>query len=155
MKVILITFFFICRSFAFITIKDRLPVILTQIIDTLSREKENIGQQYGTVSNYNEVLTLPLNAKSNKFLYHIKGALEEVKQVMGGISKLKNELVTNKPLLLIESSKYAFDNAASVWNTKIEQLQEARNETQTWYNTIWLICECYMYRRVAQEFEHT
>ncbi|XP_058796917.1 damage-control phosphatase ARMT1-like [Phymastichus coffea] len=119
------------RSFAFKTIKDRLPVILTQIIDTLSREKDNITQKYGA------------------------GAVEDIKQVIGGISKLKNELVTNKPLLLIEGSKYAFDNDASVWNNKIEQLQKAKKETQTWYNTIWLICECYMYRRVIQELEHT
>lgn len=39
------------RSFAYITIKDRLPVILTKIIDTLSRNKENIAEIYGEVKH--------------------------------------------------------------------------------------------------------
>ena len=37
------------RSFAYITLKDRLPVILTKIIDTLSRNKEDIVEKYGEV----------------------------------------------------------------------------------------------------------
>lgn len=37
------------RSFAYITLKDRLPVILTKIIDTLSRNKEDIAEKYGEV----------------------------------------------------------------------------------------------------------
>lgn len=41
---------------------------------------------------------------------------------------------------------------AMVWNTKIEKLTNTEQETQAWYNAIWLISECYMYRRIAQEF---
>lgn len=38
------------RGFAYTTIKDRLPVILTKVIDGLSRDKESITQEYGEVS---------------------------------------------------------------------------------------------------------
>lgn len=45
----LLTFTFFYRSFAYVTLKDRLPVILTKIIDTFSRNKENIIEKYGEV----------------------------------------------------------------------------------------------------------
>lgn len=37
---------FIWRSFAYYTIQERLPIILTKVIDYLSREKESIAEQY-------------------------------------------------------------------------------------------------------------
>ena len=38
------------RSFAYKTISERMPVILTKVIDLLHREKADIGKQYGDVS---------------------------------------------------------------------------------------------------------
>lgn len=38
------------RSFAYYTVKVRMPVILTQTIDSLVRSKEEIGKVYGPVS---------------------------------------------------------------------------------------------------------
>jgi len=116
------------QSFAYTTIKDRLPVILTKVVDTLSRNKEEISKIYGAQ------------------------AVEEIKQVVGGISKLKNEMVTNKAILPLIVMSNRDNDDAQVWNENIEKLTEIQQETQTWYNTIWLICECYMYRRIAQEF---
>ncbi|XP_043593471.1 damage-control phosphatase ARMT1-like [Bombus pyrosoma] len=116
------------RSFAYITIKDRLPVILTKIIDTLSRNKENIAEIYG------------------------EDATEEIKQITGFISKLKNEIATNKtlkPLQLLPDSK---DNDAEEWNKYLIKRTEIEEGTPTWFNTSWLYCECYMYRALAQEF---
>ncbi|XP_068970728.1 damage-control phosphatase ARMT1-like isoform X2 [Bombus flavifrons] len=116
------------RSFAYITIKDRLPVILTKIIDTLSRNKENIAEIYG------------------------ENATEEIKQITGFISKLKNEIATNKtlkPLQLLPDSK---DNDAEEWNKYLIKRTEIEEGTPTWFNTSWLYCECYMYRALAQEF---
>ncbi|KAJ8679706.1 hypothetical protein QAD02_015493 [Eretmocerus hayati] len=110
------------RSFAYTTLKDRLPVILTQIIDTLSRTKESIAEKYG------------------------ESALEDVKQITGAISKLKNELVTNK---ILNSTQTQLDKA---WQDKLSELDSQQSEPHKWYDSIWLICECYMYRRVAQEF---
>lgn len=37
------------RSFAFYTVKERMPVIVTNLIDTLVRTKEHIAQEYGEV----------------------------------------------------------------------------------------------------------
>lgn len=115
------------RSFAYITIKDRLPVILTKIIDTLSRNKEDIAEKYG------------------------ENAVEEIKQITGFISKLKNEIATNKtlkPLRLLPDSK---DNDAEQWNKYLIKRTEIEGGTPTWFNTAWLYCECYMYRALAQE----
>ncbi|CAK9803850.1 Damage-control phosphatase ARMT1 [Anthophora quadrimaculata] len=115
------------RSFAYITIKDRLPVILTKIIDTLSRNKENIAEKYG------------------------ENAAEEIKQVTGFISKLKSEIVTNKtlkPLQLIDDK----DTDAEEWNKYLLKVTEIEGEIPTWFNTVWLYCECYMYRILAQQF---
>lgn len=115
------------RSFAYETIKDRLPVILTKIIDTLSRDKQEIIQKYGDKT------------------------AEEIKQIIGFISKMKNEMVTNKvlkPLTLIPDKT---DDDAVVWNEFLDERTEIEGETPTWFNTIWLYCECYMYRRIAQE----
>lgn len=40
---------FIYRSFAFKTVKDRLPIILTRLIDHLVRDKDYIAQNFGEV----------------------------------------------------------------------------------------------------------
>ncbi|XP_033337282.1 damage-control phosphatase ARMT1 isoform X2 [Megalopta genalis] len=116
------------RSFAYITIKDRLPVILTKIIDTLSRNKEDIAKLYGE---------------------HVS---EEIKQVIGFISKLKNEMVTNKTLKPLPTVPDAQDNDADEWNKYLVKRTEIEGTTPTWFNTLWLYCECYMYRTLAQEF---
>lgn len=81
--------------------------------------------------------------------------VEETKQIVGAISKLKNELVTNKPLLPLSSVPDKVDDDAAVWNEKIEKLSEKQGEPEAWFNSIWLISECYMYRRIAQEFALT
>ncbi|XP_076749989.1 damage-control phosphatase ARMT1 isoform X2 [Xylocopa sonorina] len=116
------------QSFAYITIKDRLPVILTKIIDTLSRNKENIAQKYG------------------------ENATEEVKQMTGFLSKLKNEITTNKIMKPLRLLPDAVDNDAEEWNKYLTKRTEIENGTPMWFNTAWLYCECYMYRVIAQEF---
>lgn len=42
-------YFYFYRSFAFHTVKERMPVIITKLIDSLVREKENLAKQYGEV----------------------------------------------------------------------------------------------------------
>ncbi len=39
----------ISRSFAYLTVRDRLPTILTKVIDTLHRNKDNFFKEYGEV----------------------------------------------------------------------------------------------------------
>ncbi|XP_014237147.1 protein-glutamate O-methyltransferase-like isoform X1 [Trichogramma pretiosum] len=119
------------RSFAHKTIKDRLPVILTKVVDNLSRNKDAIVQEKGAE------------------------ATQEIKTVIGAVSKLRNELMTNKALLPLEPLPGRTNDDTQVWNDKIEKLSKEEGETQTWYNAIWLISECYMYRRMAQELMST
>jgi hypothetical protein len=38
------------RSFAYVTIKDRLPLIVTRIVDFLARHRAKISKEYGDVS---------------------------------------------------------------------------------------------------------
>ncbi|XP_078039749.1 damage-control phosphatase ARMT1 [Augochlora pura] len=116
------------RSFAYITIKDRLPVILTKIIDTLSRNKDDLVKLHGVY------------------------VLEEIKQVIGFISKLKNEMVTNKTLKPLQPVCGVLDNDADEWNKYLIKRTELERTIPTWFNTLWLYCECYMYRSLAQEF---
>lgn len=40
---------FLCRSFAYLTVKDRLPTILTKVIDTIHRNKDKFLEEYGKV----------------------------------------------------------------------------------------------------------
>nr|KAF7409031.1 hypothetical protein H0235_013883 [Vespula pensylvanica] len=116
------------RSFAYVTLKDRLPIILTKIVDNLSRNKEQIAQKFG------------------------QNATEEIKQMVGFISQLKNEIVTNKALTILPIIENDSDNDAAVWNKYLEDKTEKEGATPTWFNTEWLYCECYMYRRLAQKF---
>lgn len=39
-----------CRTFAYVTVKDRMPRILTQVIDTVHKEEGRMKEQYGEVS---------------------------------------------------------------------------------------------------------
>lgn len=36
-----------CRSFAYYTIQERLPVIITKIIDQISRDKDELAEIFG------------------------------------------------------------------------------------------------------------
>ncbi|XP_062561012.1 damage-control phosphatase ARMT1-like [Armigeres subalbatus] len=76
------------QGFGFYTMKERLPVILTQVIDQLSKDKEQIVQHFG------------------------EDAREELKQAIGEISKLKYELQTDKEFSPIETEL----GDKQVWN---------------------------------------
>ncbi|CAG2066164.1 unnamed protein product, partial [Timema podura] len=115
------------RSFAYVTVKDRLPVIITQVVDHLARDKDKIIKEYG------------------------EDAREEVKTVIGQLSELKNELQTNKPLVELKSR----ERDGYQWNTFLEDQRKAGHQELRWFGTVWLYAECYMYRRMWQIFELT
>ncbi|KAG5318719.1 ARMT1 methyltransferase, partial [Pseudoatta argentina] len=114
------------RSYAYVTIKDRLSVILTKIIDILCQNKSKI------VDTYNE------------------NAEKDIKEIIGFISQLKTEIVTNKILKPLRLNTKAI-NDAEEWNKYLEYRTCVENGVPTWFNTVWLYCECYMYRVLAQE----
>lgn len=43
---------FLFRSFAYLTVKDRMPTILTKVIDTIHRNKDKFLEEYGKVGCY-------------------------------------------------------------------------------------------------------
>lgn len=110
------------RSFAYFTVKERLPRILTQTLDILVRNKDVIGNEYG------------------------KEAKEELKTVIGDISKLKYEIQTNKTMR---------DIISQAPDVKFYNDYLAKQANVTYFTTIWLHTECYMYRRLRETFELT
>lgn len=114
------------RSMGFHTLKNRLPVILTQTIDILVRSKEEIGEKYG------------------------QEAQDELKTVIGEISKLKYEIQTNKPIPPLSGS----EPDVPIYNDWIAK-QSSENGQATYFHTIFLLAECYMYRRIHEIFAST
>ncbi|XP_050294250.1 damage-control phosphatase ARMT1-like isoform X2 [Anthonomus grandis grandis] len=114
------------RSFAYHTVKNRMPVILTQVIDSLVRNKEGISNEFG------------------------EGSADDLKQAIGELSKLKYEIQTNKPLTPLDEAS----EENRLYNSHITKQASEDGET-THFNTIWLLTECYMYARIKDIFRHT
>ncbi|GAB6020642.1 hypothetical protein CHUAL_003313 [Chamberlinius hualienensis] len=117
-------------TFAYVTVKDRLPVILTKVVDGLVRNKTALMEKYGQESK------------------------EELKTVINRLSKLKNEMTTDKPLTDISDGR----DDASLWNRHLnevaeEQKKDGKSEKVSWYTSAWLLTETYMYRRIQEAFE--
>lgn len=84
------------RSFAYYTIRDRLPVILTHIIDQLARDRDILAAEYGDDSR------------------------EELKEIVGCLSQLKYELQTDKEFRLIDESSPDH----KMWNNHIREMAD-------------------------------
>lgn len=113
------------ESFAYATIKDRLPVILTNVIDTLYRDRNVVGETFGP------------------------DAQEETKEIIGRLSKLRNELVTDKPVVPLTSNGVD----VLIWNKYLDRYIETFGMNPAWYQSPWLYVECYLYRRIKEAFE--
>ncbi|KAK7056525.1 hypothetical protein SK128_024902, partial [Halocaridina rubra] len=116
-------------TFAYLTVKDRLPIILTRVIDHLYREKDVIGSQYG------------------------EEAQEGCKRIVGSLSQLKNEMQTNKPLRLLQSRQppTQYDDT-DIWNREFDRSTVENEVEPKWYTASWLYVECYMYARIYEAF---
>ncbi|KAG5885457.1 hypothetical protein JTB14_037038 [Gonioctena quinquepunctata] len=79
-----------------------------------------------------------------------ENAKEELKTVIGDLSELKYEIQTNNLLKLLTSQS----PDANIYN---EYIMEHANgdDPPTHFHTIWLLSECYRYRRIRQIFENT
>ncbi|XP_059032754.1 damage-control phosphatase ARMT1 [Mustela lutreola] len=112
-------------SFAYLTIKDRIPQILTKAIDTLHRHKNEFFEKHGE-----------------------KGT-EAEKKAISLLSKLRNELQTDKPIIPFVEKFVDTD----IWNQYLEYQQSLLNENDgkpRWFYSPWLFVECYMYRRIHE-----
>ncbi|XP_026480035.1 protein-glutamate O-methyltransferase-like [Ctenocephalides felis] len=111
------------KSFAYHTLQERAPIILTNFLDHLVIDRCEIIEQYEGDS------------------------AEEIKQIIGHISKLKNELQTNKKLQPIKGH----GSDVKTWNNFLESF----TESQDFYTTVFLYAECYLYRRIQEAFDLT
>ncbi|KAM8713076.1 hypothetical protein ACLKA7_013400 [Drosophila subpalustris] len=112
------------RSNAYYTIRNHLPVILTRVLDSLTRDKNEIIAQFG------------------------ENAREELKIVIGLISRLKYELQTDKPF-----QHFTGDEAdREMWNNFIDHLPD---DARTFYRSCWMHSECYLYRKLYSFVENS
>ncbi|XP_028809392.1 damage-control phosphatase ARMT1 [Denticeps clupeoides] len=111
-------------SFAYLTIRDRLPTILTRAIDTIHRNKNKFFEEYGEEGTQAE------------------------KAAISFLSKLRNELQTDKPVLPLADGLVDVD----AWNRYLQRQQALRvdREPVSWFKSAWLYMECYMYRRIQE-----
>lgn len=113
------------RSFAYYTVKERIPLILTQTIDNLCRNIRNISQDFGG-----------------------EEASQALKEIISKMSKFKYEIQTNKtlePLSRIDASTKFYNNLLS------EEI--SKNGGCTYFTAVWLHTECYVYRRLREFFQ--
>ncbi|XP_004440739.1 PREDICTED: protein-glutamate O-methyltransferase [Ceratotherium simum simum] len=112
-------------SFAYLTVKDRTPQILTRAIDTLHRHKSEFFEKHG------------------------ERGVEAEKKAISLLSKLRNELQTDKPIIPLVEKFVDTD----IWNQYLEHQQSLLNESDgkpRWFYSPWLFVECYMYRRIHE-----
>ncbi|KAH7931630.1 hypothetical protein HPB52_025529 [Rhipicephalus sanguineus] len=114
-------------SFAYKTVRDRLPVILTKVIDTVFRDRMDIERVLGPE------------------------AREETKLVVGCLARLRNEMVTNKPMIPIEDD---FEDTET-WNSVLNEYTLKNGREPHWYEAPWLYIETYFYRRIFEAFRLT
>lgn len=70
--------------------------------------------------------------------------------MIGDLSELKYEIQTNKPLKPLTSKA----SDAQMYNEYIAT-ETSEKGPPTHFHTMWLLTECYMYRRIRQMFEET
>ncbi|XP_061126257.1 damage-control phosphatase ARMT1 [Syngnathus typhle] len=111
-------------SFAYLTVRDRLPTILTKVIDTLHRNRNIFFEEYG------------------------EEGIQAEKQAISLLSKLRNELQTDKPILALTDGLEDTDS----WNRYLQRQQwpHGNQELVSWFKSPWLYVECYMYRRIRE-----
>ncbi|KAJ8409699.1 hypothetical protein AAFF_G00217580 [Aldrovandia affinis] len=111
-------------SFAYLTIRDRLPTILTKVIDTIHRNKDKFFEEHG------------------------EEGVQAEKRAISFLSKLRNELQTDKPVLALTDDVVDTD----MWNQYLlrQQVLMEENEPPSWFKSSWLYVECYMYRRIQE-----
>ncbi|XP_053238167.1 damage-control phosphatase ARMT1-like isoform X13 [Podarcis raffonei] len=109
-------------SFAYNTIKDKLPVILTRVINNLEQHKNEFFEEHGE-----------------------KG-IEAEKKVIILLTKLRDELQADKPLTALNDSL----PDTTLWNQCLEYHQKLSDGPPSWFQSPWLYTECYMYRRIHE-----
>ncbi|CAL1533213.1 unnamed protein product [Lymnaea stagnalis] len=112
------------NSFAYPTMKDRIPVILSKIVDYMNRNREKIAEDHGG-----------------------EAGREELKIMIGAMSQLRYEVMTNKPAAPLQDSRAD----AKIWNAELnKEVAKHNGNSLKWFDSAWLWMECYLYRRIYE-----
>jgi len=111
-------------SFAYISIRDRWPKIVTKIIDQLHRNFYPLSREKGEECG------------------------KEVTELISKISEMRYRMETNKPLVNLEG-KSEWERK---WNIELDKKREelGGESKLTWYDPPWLFVECYLYAKLNE-----
>lgn len=133
-------------SFAYKTIKDRLPFILVKTIDFLHRQRKEL-HKFGGIG---------IEQPGEKELAEIE---QDAKLFISQITRLRKDVETNKELTCLDklSSEALpveleyFNDDIELWNKSLEA-NKLDNGTSMprWFESPWLLVECYMYRKIKE-----
>lgn len=126
-------------SFAYKTIKDRLPVIIVKTIDFLHRQRKCLHKFGGTIEKPSDAEIAQIEIDAKEFISHL--------------TKLRKELETNKAAQLVENVQLdcnfcQFNDDVEMWNRALQSNKLQDDSLPRWFDSPWLLMECYLYRRV-------
>ncbi|KAJ7578990.1 DUF89 domain-containing protein [Mycena floridula] len=119
------------------TVARRWPVIVTGVVDFLSRENHDL---------YQSLQSLPTDVMRET----TAAKVEEGKIIVEAVSKLKYEMGRDRPLEPLPQDGEAH---VETYNTELERL--AQLGQNTWFTAPWLYAECYLYRLIRSYFIQT
>lgn len=78
----------------------------------------------------------------------IQVGIQAEKQTISLLSKMRNELQTDKPVLELTDGLQDIDS----WNQYLQRQQRLQGDQDSvsWFKSPWLYMECYMYRRIQE-----
>lgn len=127
-------------SFAYKTIKDRLPVILVKTIDFLHRHRRDLHTFGGTLKEPTD------------------GELDQIeadaKEAIARLAALRKDLETNKALQLLENlgepgdELEYFNDDVKDWNQALNDNKLDADSMPRYFDSAWLLVECYLYRSI-------
>lgn len=128
-------------SFAYKTMKDRLPVIVVKVIDFLHRQKRELYKFGGTIETPNETEQKELE--------------EEAKAMIPFFTRLRKDLETNKPVTLFEKMTLDpetshFNEDVDLWNEYLIKHKFEDGSMPRYFDSRWLLMECYLYRKMKE-----
>lgn len=131
-------------GFAYKTIKDRLPVIIVKTIDFFHRQRKELHKFGG--------IQVPENAGDN----FVKEIESDAKELIAKLTKLRKEVETNKSADLLENvvglpeELEYFNDDIELWNEALQSNRVEDGSLPRWFDSPWLLVECYMYRKIKQ-----
>lgn len=90
-----------------------------------------------------------IDIKTSFFEKHGEKGMEAEKKAISLLSKLRNELQTDKPIIPLVAKFVDTD----IWNQYLEhqgRLLDESGEKPRWFYSPWLFVECYLYRRIHE-----